>query len=306
MKVLITGGAGFIGHNAAIFLKSVGFEVTAFDNLKRSAESAINRLHVSGVPIVKGEVLNAVTLKKALKGVDVVVHAAAYVSIRESMRKPALYFRNNVEGTTNVAKACLDNGVKLMIYLSSAAVYGEPASLPVSETHLTNPTSPYGLSKLMGEEVVRFYSKYGLKYVILRLFNVYGFGQSKAYAGVITRFIERAVKGLPPIIYGDGNQTRDFIHVNDVSEAIKRAIENNVVNETLNIGSGVPTKIRDLAELVMKITKLNRKPIYRGPRIGDIKHIYASISKAESLMGFKPRINLNEGLKELIEAKLTG
>jgi len=230
------------------------------------------------------------------------VHAAAYVSVCESMRKPALYFRNNVEGTANVAKACLDSGVKLMIYLSSAAVYGEPVSLPISETHPTNPTSPYGLSKLMGEELVRFYSKYGLKHVILRLFNVYGLGQSKAYAGVVTRFIERAVKGLPPIIYGDGEQTRDFIHVRDVSEAVEQILEKGVVNETFNVGSGIPTKIKDLAELVMNIVKLNREPIYRKPRVGDIKHSYADISKAENLIDFKPKVNLNEGLKELIES----
>jgi len=213
--------------------------------------------------------------------------------------------KNNVLGTASIAKACLNKGVKLLIYLSSAAVYGEPVNPPISEMHPMNPISPYGLSKLIGEEVVRFYSKYGLKHVILRLFNVYGPGQSKAYAGVVTRFIERAVKGLPPIIYGNGEQTRDFIHVNDVSEAIKQTIERSVVNETFNIGSGTPTKIKDLANLVMEVAKLNCEPIYRKPRVGDIKHSYADISKAEKLIDFKPKVNLNEGLKELVKAKLT-
>ncbi|MEM3550707.1 MAG: NAD-dependent epimerase/dehydratase family protein [Candidatus Bathyarchaeia archaeon] len=305
MKVLITGGAGFIGHNVAMFLRDFGFDVVVFDSLKRSSESSVKRLIERNIPMLKGDVLNAYALNDALRGVDVVVHAAAYISVGESFKKPTLYLKNNVLGTASIAKACLNKGVKLLIYLSSAAVYGEPVNPPISEMHPTNPTSPYGLSKLMGEEVVRFYSKYGLKHVILRLFNVYGLGQSKAYAGVVAKFIERAVKGLPPIIYGDGEQTRDFMHVNDVSEAIKQTIEKNVVNETFNIGSGIPTKIKDLAELVMNIVKLDRKPIHRKPRVGDIKHSYADISKAENLIDFKPRVNLNEGLKELIEAKLT-
>lgn len=302
--VLITGGAGFIGHNAAILLKNHGFDVVAFDSLRRSTDLALRRLSDFKIPLVKGDVLSARALTSALNGVDVVVHAAAYIDVEESLMRPVLYLRNNLLGTASVAKACLDGGVKLLIYLSSAAVYGEPVWLPLSEEHPTNPISPYGLSKLMGEEVIRFYSRYGLKHVILRLFNVYGPGQSKAYAGVVTRFIERAVEGLQPIIYGDGEQTRDLIHVNDVSEAIKQTMERDVVNETLNIGSGAPTKVKDLANLVINLANINCKPIHRQPRAGDIKHSYAEISKAKRLLGFRPKVSLKEGLKELIEVRL--
>lgn len=305
MKVLITGGAGFIGHNVGIFLKNLGFDVAVFDNLKRSAEFSVKRLAERNIPLIKGDVLNARTLNEALRDVDVVIHAAAYINVEESFKKTTLYLKNNVSGTASVAKACLNKGVKLLIYLSSAAVYGEPIGTPISEAHPTNPISPYGLSKLTSEEVVRFYSKYGLKHVILRLFNVYGPGQSKAYAGVITRFIERAVEGLKPIIYGDGEQTRDFVHVKDVSEAIKQTMERDMVNETFNIGSGSPTKIKELANLVINLANLKCKPVYRQPRAGDIKHSYADISKAKRLLGFTPKVSLKEGLKELIEARLT-
>ncbi|MEM1990057.1 MAG: NAD-dependent epimerase/dehydratase family protein [Candidatus Bathyarchaeia archaeon] len=303
MKALITGGAGFIGHNAAIHLKNSGFDVAVFDNLDRPSSLALERLAAHNIPIVKGDILSVKAISRALKNTDVVVHAAAYISVEESVKKPALYFKNNVIGTLNVAKACLDWNIKLLVYISSAAVYGEPTQIPISETHPVKPSSPYGLTKLMGEEIVKFYSVSGLKYAILRLFNVYGHGQSSTYAGVITKFIDRVSKGLPPIIYGDGEQTRDFIHVKDVSEAIKLTIEKNAVNETFNIGSGEPTKINYLANLVIKLANLSCKPIYASPRLGDIKNSVADISKARNLLGFKPKESLEEELEILIKNK---
>jgi len=301
VKVLITGGAGFIGHNVALFLKEHGYDVLVLDNLRRASDLALDRLNAYSIPVFEADVLNAKELRAAVKGVDAVVHAAAYISVEESMKKPAMYFRNNVAGTANVADVCLREGVKFLVYISSAAVYGEPVALPVTESHLTNPISPYGLTKLMGEEVVKFYSQRGLKYVILRLFNAYGRGQSGSYAGVITRFVERVRAGKPPIIYGDGSQTRDFLHVRDVARAIEQCMERGVENETFNIASGKPTTIKELAELIVKLTKQDLKPIYAKPRQGDIKHSHADISKAEELLGFKPEISLEEGLSELLD-----
>jgi UDP-glucose 4-epimerase len=152
----------------------------------------------------------------------------------------------------------------------------------------------------MGEDVVRFFSKYGLKYVILRLFNVYGPGQKSAYAGVITKFLERAGEKLPPVVYGDGEQTRDFIHVDDVAEAVELAIKASQVNEVFNIGSGNPVKIRDLAKLVMRLCQVEGEPVYTVQRPGDIKHSYADITRARGLLGFEPRIGLEAGLKNLL------
>ncbi|MBS7634210.1 NAD-dependent epimerase/dehydratase family protein [Candidatus Bathyarchaeota archaeon] len=301
MKVLVSGGAGFIGHNTAIFLKHLGYEVLVFDNLERATALALKKLSNHGIPVLKGSILNVKAFDAAIKGVDVVVHAAAYINVEESVKKPALYFKNNILGTANVAKACLDRSVELLIYISSAAVYGEPKTLPISENYPADPISPYGLTKLMGERTVEFYSKKGLKAVTLRLFNVYGPGQSSAYAGVITRFIENISKGLPPIIYGDGEQTRDFIHVEDVAEAIRLAMEKNAANETFNIASGKPTKIKALANLAIELAGLKLKPIYAEPRVGDIKHSLADIAKAQRILGFKPKTSLEEGLKNLIQ-----
>lgn len=304
MRVLITGGAGFIGHNTAIYLKKNGYEVIAFDNFKRARDSALERLAMHGVPIVKGDILGARALKEALDSVDVVVHAAAYISVEESMKKPTLYFRNNVAGTANVAHVCLHGGVKLLVYISSASVYGNPTTLPVNEDHPTNPISPYGLTKLMGEQITKFYGGQGLKYIILRLFNVYGPGQSGAYAGVINRFIMRLSEGKPPIIYGDGMQTRDFIHVYDVAEAIKLSIEGGVKNEVFNIAAGRPTTIRELAENIIRLAGSDLKPLFKRTRVGDIRYSYADISKAERLLGFKPKISLEQGLRDLLNLKI--
>ncbi|MCX8170011.1 MAG: GDP-mannose 4,6-dehydratase, partial [Candidatus Methanomethyliaceae archaeon] len=232
-------------------------------------------------------------------GIDIVIHAAAYISVSESMRKPLMYFKNNVLGTLNVVNSCIDKKVKL-IFLSSASVYGEPLFLPISESHPTNPISTYALTKLMGEEIIKFYFKRG--FVILRLFNVYGPGQSSTYAGVITKFIERIKNNKPPIIYGDGLQTRDFIHVYDVAQAIKLCIEKGIENEIINIATGRPISIRDLSELIIKLSGSSHKPIFTRPRAGDIKHSYADITKAERLLGFKPRISIEEGLKELLSS----
>jgi len=300
MKVLITGGAGFIGHNIAIHLKEKGFEVQVLDSFERSTELAVKRLREASIPATKIEIRNINQVKNVLHDADAVVHAAAYIDVAESMEKPLLYLNNNILGTASIAKASLDSGVGLFIYLSSAAVYGDPVKLPIVEDHPTSPLSPYGLSKLMGEDVVRFFSKYGLKHVILRLFNVYGLGQKSAYAGVITKFLERAGEKLPPVVYGDGEQTRDFIHVDDVAKAVELTIKTSQVNGVFNIGSGNPVKIRDLAKLVMRLCQVEGEPVYTAQRPGDIKHSYTDITKARSLLGFEPRIGLEEGLKKLI------
>jgi UDP-glucose 4-epimerase len=301
MKILVTGGAGFIGHNLAIYLKRNGFNVIVVDSFERSTGFATNRLQEENIPVMRTSIMDMERISVLLKETDVVIHAAAYVDVAESVEKPLMYFENNVLGTASIAKASSEAGVKLFVYLSSAAVYGNPVELPICENHPAKPISPYGLSKLMGEEVVKLFSAYGLKQVVLRLFNVYGPGQNAAYAGVIIRFLERVRKGLPPVIYGDGEQTRDFIHVDDVAEAVKLVLEKRCMDEVLNIGSGNPVKIRDLALITMRLCGVDGEPIHVGERPGDIKHSYADISKARSLLGFKPRISLESGLRRMLE-----
>jgi len=309
LKVLITGGAGFIGHHLALYLSSLGYDVLCVDNLFRSSPEVIKTLRRYRINLIVADVLDINSLDVIMSRFkpDVVIHTAALVSVEESMREPEEYFRYNVLGTLNTVRVSTNNNVSKFIYLSSAAVYGDPIKLPVSEEHPLSPKSPYGLSKLLGEEVVKlYYRMYGLEYIILRLFNVYGPRQFlNPYSGVITKFIDRVSKGLPPIIYGDGTQTRDFIHVLDVCRVIQSCINTRKVNEVYNIGSGKPLSINELANIIIRISGLELRPIYESLRPGDIRHSYADISKAVKYLDFKPLISIEEGIKELLKFKNT-
>ncbi len=305
MKVLITGGAGFIGHHLALHLSSLGYEVLCLDNLSRSSPEVVKTLRSFNIDLIVADVLDINSLELIMSRFkpEVVIHTAALVSVEESVRKPEDYLRCNVLGTLNTVRVSTNYGVSRFIYLSSAAVYGDPIKLPVSEEHPLNPKSPYGLSKLIGEEVVKLYHRmYGLEYVILRLFNVYGPRQSlNPYSGVITKFIDRVCKGLPPVIYGDGTQTRDFIHVLDVCRATQLSISTENVNEVYNIGSGKPLSINELANLIIRISKLELRSTYEPSRPSDIRHSYADISKAVKYLGFKPSVSIEEGIEELLK-----
>ncbi len=300
VRVLVTGGAGFIGHNLALYLADRGYDVVVYDSLERASNLGVIKVKEKGIPVIVGDVRDEGKLKSSLRDVDVVVHAAAYVDVEESFRKPLMYFNNNVLGTFSTVKCSVESNVEFVVYLSSAAVYGEPKYLPIDEKHPLEPISPYGLSKLMGEYVLNFYSRvYGLKYAILRIFNVYGPGQTGSYAGVVSKFIKRVKKGLSPIIYGDGFQTRDFIYVDDVSEAIRLVIEKRVC-DVFNVASGKEISINRLAEIILKISRLEIKPIYEAVRPGDIRRSVADISKIVKVLGFKPKISLESGLKKLL------
>ena len=286
VRVVVTGGAGFVGSHVAAHLAGRGFRVVAVDSLERA--SAVKRLEEAGVPLVVGD-LRRVDLPPA----DAVVHAAAYISVEESWERPYEYMWNNAATTARVAVQCAARGARL-VYISSAAVYGEPVRLPISEDHPTRPLSPYGLSKLAGERVVEMLVPGA---AVLRLFNVYGPGQTGPYAGVITKFLERARRGLPPVIYGDGEQTRDFVHVGDVARFVETVLERGA-SGVFNVGTGRAVSVRELAGLVMRLAGLNGEPAYAPPRPGDIKHSVADITKARSL-GWEPRVGIEEGLRGL-------
>ncbi|AFL66439.1 NAD-dependent epimerase/dehydratase family protein [Desulfurococcus amylolyticus] len=299
MRILITGGAGFIGHNLALFLGEKGFDVVVFDSFERASRIAVGRLEAARIPVVRGDVRSF----NGCQGFDVVVHAAAYVSVPESFEKPAEYIDNNVTGTARVAYVCGRAGARI-IYLGSAAVYGEPVRLPIPEEHPVNPLSPYGLSKYLGELVLQRFSRfYGFKYVALRLFNVYGPGQNPSYAGVVTVFAERALRGEPLVVYGDGSQTRDFIYVGDVARIILGFIERDLFDNTVyNIGTGKPTTINQLARGIARLAGRDGVEIvYEKERPGDIRHSYADIRKLLSRINieFTP---LEEGLRHVLNS----
>jgi UDP-glucose 4-epimerase len=300
LRVLVTGGAGFIGSHLVKALVKAGHQVRVLDNLSTgSIENLADVL--DAIEFVRGDVRDYGTVESAVRSVDAVVHLAALIDVAESVEKPDLYFDVNVRGTYNVAKA--SRNINTFVFASSSAVYGEPIRVPIPEDHPLMPKSPYAASKISGEAFVQtFANQYGFRPVILRLFNVYGPKQSRAYAGVIIEFIRRVSRGEPPVIFGDGGQTRDFVHVSDVVEAIMLSLRNERVRGVLNIGSGEGVTINHLARLILKLMgREDLKPIYAPPRPGDIRHSIADISRARKELGFKPRVKLEVGIKELIK-----
>lgn len=299
LRVLVTGGAGFIGSHLVKALLRAGHFVRVLDNF--STGSMDNIVDVArDVEIVVGDVRDYSVVEKCVRGVDVVIHLAALIDVAESIERPDLYFEVNVIGTHNIAKAC--RGVNVLIFASSSSVYGDPLKIPIPEDHLLSPRSPYAASKAAGEALIQAFSSiYGYRPIILRIFNVYGPKQSRAYAGVVIEFIRRVLRREPPIIYGDGEQTRDFIHISDVIDAIMKAMNIERARGVFNIGSGKAVTINQLAKLILKtLNREDLKPVYAPPRPGDIKHSIADITKSRKILGFEPKISLEEGIKTLI------
>ena len=256
--------------------------------------------------LVRGDVRDTGLVKKVIADVDAVFHEAALVDVPLSIQNPLLFNDVNLVGTLNLLKASLDSNVKRFVFASSAAVYGDSKPAKKKENTLCKPISPYAVSKLAAENYVKVFNElYGLETVSLRYFNVYGPRQvaGSSYNGVITAFISRLLNGQPPIIYGDGKQTRDFVHVDDVVSANMLALKNkNAVGEVFVIASGIAISVYELAKRLQKITNTERlKPIFAEPRAGDIKHCSADISKAEKLLGFRPKIRLEDGLSSLVK-----
>ena len=305
MKILVTGCCGFIGSHLVVHLVNRGYTVYCIDDLSRASRESIRIVKEYGITYNVIDVTDSDAIAEFVKRFrpDVLVHLAALIDVEESIRKPSLYTYVNVYGTSVVVEKALEYSVKRIVYISSAAVYGEPRRLPVSEEHPTEPANPYGATKLAGEHLVKVMCRLARKhYVVLRLFNVYGPRQNPSYAGVVVKTLERIVAGKPPIIYGDGMQTRDMVYVGDVVESIEKAIETQYVNEVYNIGSGKPVRIRDLVNLILELTgKKELKPVHVPPRPGDIRHSYADISKAKKMLGFKPKTSLRGGLAKTIE-----
>lgn len=304
LRVLVTGGAGFVGSHLAEGLIGEGFEVGVLDDFSSGKED--NLSNVRGcVEVLRRDVRDGEAMDEAVGDADAVVHLAAKIDAAESFEKPGLYDEVNVHGTLNLLNSCVKGSVKRLVYVSTCAIYGEPLSLPVDEGHPVNPLSPYAASKLAAEAYCKAYANaFGLDLTILRLFNVYGPRQfGSPYAGVITRFIERLRDHKPPIIFGDGEQTRDFIYVGDAAEAIIKLLSTGGRGEVFNLGSGSSISINELADLIMEIMNVGGvKPIHVEPRPGDIRKSQADISKIARTIGFKPKTTLREGLKLTIRA----
>jgi len=305
LKICVTGGAGFIGSALVKSFLEKNYQVTIFDNFSNSSEEKISHLLNKGVLLIKGDVTNYENLQKALNNCDLVVHLAAQISVEESIKKPELTHSINVGGTENLLKACVANKVNNIIVASSAAVYGQPKELPLTEFLPLLPISPYGKSKVEMEKQLQDFSKeYGLNGISLRFFNIYGKDQTDEYAGVITKFMKKISENKPLIIFGDGSNTRDFISIDDVVDSIHNAIEKieGKKGNCYNIATGKYISIKELAELMLSISGKNLDIKYEPPKDGDIVHSQTTINLAQKELGFLPKVKLSDGLKKLPES----
>ncbi len=301
MKVLVTGGAGFIGKHLVKFLLKKNYSVTIFDNFSNSTKESISHLIQIGARVIEEDIVNPQDIVNATRNQDIVIHLAAKISVSESIDNPTKTFQVNVNGTKNVLAACEKNDVKKLIVSSSAAVYGEGEyDVNLTEESKINPISPYGKSKVMMEEIIKEWKPiHNIKCVVLRFFNIYGIGQTSEYAGVITKFLEKIKQKKSVIIFGDGLQTRDFIAIQDVINSIYNAIQSDD-SGTYNIASGESITINELAEQMILFSGKKLEKQHIASKKGDIRYSHADISKAKKELGYYPKIKLDK-IKELIE-----
>ncbi len=304
MKYLVTGGAGFIGSHIVERLVKSGHSVVVLDNL---AEGKLENLASvkDDVEFVKGDIRDLDLLQRLMKGVDFVLHQAALRSVPKSVNNPLEYDEVNVHGTLNVFTAARDNGVKRVVYASSSSVYGDQKQLPETEDMLPKPISPYAVSKLATEYYgYCYFYNYGLETVGLRYFNVFGPRQSldNDYAVVIPKFVNCILNDESPPIHGDGLQTRDFTYIDNVVAGNLLACQKEGIGgEVFNLACGESCSVLDLVKFINEILGKDIGPVFTPKRPGDVKHTLADTKKITEKMGFRPLINLKDGLKKTVE-----
>ena len=297
-NVLVTGGAGFVGHHLVDRLISIGYKVTVVDNL---SSGKISRVHEKA-DFIEGDINNKDLLVMLMKNCEYVFHLAAFIQLQESIKKPIDCFNNNINGTINVIMSAIENKVKKILFASSSSVYPLESNQPLYEDMKLEGESPYAMSKIICEKLIEFYCKNSqTSYCSLRCFNIYGRGQdiNSDYAAVIPKFILLSKKGDDLPLYNGGKQTRDFINVEDVIEAYIDLAKSNF-SGVFNVGSGKEISIKNIAEKIISIenkSKMVEKPMLKGDALRSL----ADISKINEKIGFTPKINLDEALKDLYE-----
>src|SRR4051812_28938204 len=298
---LVTGGAGFIGSHISEALVKRGHQVRVVDNFITGYERNIR----PGVEFVEGDVADPAVARAVVAGMDYAIHQAAIPSVPRSVDNPLESHRANVDGMLQMLLASRDAGVKRLVFAGSSSVYGDTEVLPKTETMPTNPLSPYALQKLMGEMYGQMFTRlYGFETVTTRYFNVFGPRQdpSSAYSGVISLFIKALSEGTRPVIYGDGGQTRDFTYVTNVVDGVIRAAETpGVGGEVFNVATNGRISLNELLATLKKIFGSDVEPIYKEVRSGDVRDSQADISKAARLLGYKPSVGLEEGLRHTVD-----
>lgn len=305
-RYLVTGGAGFIGSHLCGLLIGQGDRVRVLDNFSTGKTERLSTiLGHQNFELIEGDLRDRETVFAALEGMDGVFHLGAMVSVPHSVENPHLSFQVNAGGTFNVLDGARTRGVPRMVYASSSAVYGNLSCPSFSESAVVRPLSPYGLDKWYGEETARvFHEQYGLETFSLRFFNVYGPGQDPAnpYSGVITKFMDCLNNDRQPVIFGDGAQTLDYVHVDDVGRACAIAMEAKVGGfQVFNVGSGASVSVNALLDLLKTIAGSSVTPRHEGARKGDVLHTLGDIRAIRRELGYAPGVELRSGLSGLYE-----
>jgi nucleoside-diphosphate-sugar epimerase len=304
-KVLITGGAGFIGSNLTETLLKQGHLVRVLDNFSTGRrENLVFDKAFPSLEIIEGDICDLNICQRAMNDVEFVFHQAALASVQRSVEDPLTSNSVNVEGTLNVLLAARDAGVKRFVYASSCAVYGDDPIIPKREEMSPNPLSPYALQKYIGEQYCRLFSQlYNLGTVSLRYFNIFGPKQdpTSIYSAVIPKFISAMLEGHPPIVFGDGEQSRDFTYIDNVVQANLLAMSANHLNgEAINIACGKRISLNQLLDILKDIIGSKVSPVYQEPRKGDIRHSLADIQKGKKFLNYCPIVEIGDGLKKTV------
>jgi nucleoside-diphosphate-sugar epimerase len=302
-RVLVTGGAGFIGSHIAEALRRRGDTVRVVDSLITGKRQ--NLAHVDDVEFIEGDLADLDVARRAVDGTDLVFHQAAIPSVPRSVSDPITSNRANVDATLNLLVAARDAGVTRVVYAASSSAYGNAAALPKQEDMPNGPLSPYALQKLVGEQYMQMFTQlYGLETVSLRYFNVFGPRQdpSSPYSGVISLFTRALVEGRRPTIYGDGEQTRDFTYVANVVDGVLRAATApGVAGSVINVATGGRVSLNQLFATLAKLVGSSLTPVYEPPRAGDVRDSQADITRAEKWLGYRPTVGLEDGLRATLE-----
>lgn len=304
-KILVTGGAGFIGSNLVDMLSPQN-KVTVLDNLSSGRLSNLAKSE-GRIRFVKGDILDRPLVNEAMKGIDYVFHLAANVGNMRSIEDPLYDMGVNIEGTINILEAAVKAKITRLVYSASGAVFGEARYMPIDEEHPVNPESPYGVSKLAAEKYVFAFRKvHGLPVTAVRYFNVYGPRQgTSGYANVLAVFFGRIQRNEPLTVFGDGEQSRDFVYVGDVARAnMLAAVNPEAVGQIFNIATGKSATVNELVQVINDVSGRKNQVVYADSRPGEVKHSKANIAKAQKVLGYAPKTSLAEGVKLTWEAEV--
>ena len=296
MKFVITGGAGFIGSHIAKHLVDENHDVTVIDNLSRGRLENLSKIKEE-IVFRKMDILDFDSLKEVIFNSDGIFHQAALTSVPESFTQKEKYHNVNVKGTENIFKLAKEFRKKV-VYASSSSIYGNTTTIPIQENFEKNPINPYGITKLDDEKLAKKYHDLGVSIIGLRYFNVYGIGQTNDYAGVITKFIDQIDLNESPTIFGDGTHTRDFISVEDIAKANLLSMESKTEFSFLNIGTGISTSIKTLAEMMIELSGKKLEISFDDLPLGDVKDSLADVSLAKKLINWNSETSLKNGLKK--------